>query len=121
MEEAVIDPAGAPAGLPASDTGPDLDALLVRWSESIDALPGTRAEYAKAARQFLDFLQARGQTRPTEEDVVAWKQGLTEVRRLAPGTVGLYLTAVRRLFAWLSRHGLYSQIANAVSGPRRTA
>ncbi len=94
-----MEPVEAHVGLPAPAAEPDLEALLVRWSESIDALPGTRTEYVKAARQFLDFLQARGQTRPTEDDVVAWKQSLVECRCLAPGTVGLYLTAVRRLFA----------------------
>ncbi len=121
MEETGIGFAGAPAGHPAPVAGPDLEALLVRWSESIDALPGTRTEYVKAAKQFLEFLHGRGQTHPCEDDVVAWKQELAEVRRLAPGTVSLYLTAVRRLFAWLARHGLYAQIAEGISGPRRTA
>ncbi|MCR5258226.1 MAG: site-specific integrase [Desulfovibrio sp.] len=127
MEEAAeavveaVEPAEAFAGLPAPAAGPDLEALLIRWSESIDALPGTRAEYVKASKQFLSFLHVRGQTRPCEDDVVAWKQELAEVRHLAPGTIGLYLTAVRRLFAWLARRGLYVQIADAVAGPRRTA
>ena len=123
VAEAVMAPAGAQVGdaVPVATVEPDLEGLLARWSESIDALPGTRAEYGKAATQFFRFLQKRDQTRPTEDDVVAWKQELAEVRRLAPGTVSLYLTAVRRLFAWLVRHGLYVQIADGVAGPRRTA
>ncbi|MCR5171211.1 MAG: site-specific integrase [Desulfovibrio sp.] len=116
-----MEPVEAQAGLPTPVAGPDLDALLVRWSESIDALPGTRTEYVKATTQFLQFLRCRGQTRPSEDDVISWKQLLIEERSLAPGTVGLYLTAVRRLFAWLARHGMYAQIAEGISGPRRTA
>ncbi len=124
MEDAVlgsVEPVEVQGDLPASVAEPDLEDLLVRWSESIDALPRTRTEYGKAARQFIGFLQERGETRPTEDSVVAWKQELLEKRRLAPGTVSLYLTGVRRLFAWLARHGLYAQIADGIAGPRRTA
>ncbi len=98
-----------------------LEDLLDAWTRGLDALPSTRREYGKAAGQFLAFLKEEGRLQPTEDDVVRWKRVLLEERRLTPGTVSVYLTAVRTMFAWLARRGLYPAIADRVPAPHRTA
>ena len=44
----------------------------------IDASPKTVATYTRATRQFIKWLGAHGITRPTREDVIAFREELKQ-------------------------------------------
>lgn len=80
-----------------------LDELVSAWSEylAVDRAETTRAAYLKGLRLFREWLQAAGldlaRVRPA--DVRTWREHLKET--YAAQTVNLWLSAVRRFYAFL--------------------
>lgn len=90
--------------------------LFRRWIEWLDVKPTTRRSYENGIKQFGFYLQDKGITGPTREDVVAFRDYLLETR--TPGTVAAYLAAVRLFFQWTEAEGLYKNIAARVKSPK---
>lgn len=89
------------------------DAMLRDFIAFIDASERTVKTYAFGVRRFLSFLAARGITRPTRDDVVAYKDSL-EAEGLKSGSRKIYIESVKLFSAWLSSRGLYPHIAEHV-------
>lgn len=96
--------------------------LIYRFIKFAQVSEKTAETYLKALRQMMNYLQFTGETQPTEETLIDWKNWLIcheedgqEVRK-APATVNLYITACRRFFNWLEREGVYRDIAKYLKG-----
>lgn len=90
--------------------------LFTRWIDYIDAKPKTVETYTRAIKQFFIFLQANGITRPSREDIIAYRDILKESHK--PTTVQSYIMAVKQFFNWTSQEGIYPNIAQRVKGAK---
>lgn len=90
---------------------------FARYVAFIDAKPKTVETYTRAIRQLLTFLQARGITQPTREDIIAFREELKATGH-KPTTVQNYITAARGFFQWLEREHIYPNIAAHIKGAK---
>lgn len=90
---------------------------FARYVAFIDAKPKTVETYTRAIRQLLTFLQARGITQPTREDIIAFREELKATGH-KPTTVQNYITAARGFFQWLEQEHIYPNIAAHIKGAK---
>lgn len=91
--------------------------VFARWVEFLDASPKTVETYTRAIRQFLSFVSVNGITKPTREDVLAFREEL-KASGHKPTTVQNYITATRLFFRWAEQEGIYPNIADRVKGAK---
>lgn len=98
-------------------TAPQINGDLFRsWVDYIDAAPKTIETYGKAIKQFLVFLQDRGITAPTREDIISYRESLRQSHK--PTTTQNYLMAVKQFFNWTEAEGIYPNIAKHIKGAK---
>lgn len=88
--------------------------LFTRFIAFVDAKPKTVQTYTRAIRQFAKWLSFNGISRPTREDILAFREELKEDH--APTTVQNYIVAVRLFFQWLEQEHLYPNVAQHIKG-----
>ena len=81
----------------------------------LDASPKTADTYYKALKQFFAWLNKNGTWQPFREDIIAYKEDLTQ-KGYKPTTIQAYMTAVRLFFSWTETAGLYPNVAQHVKG-----
>ena len=94
--------------------------LISRFFEYLDVSNATNSTYRKGIRQFMKFMHSDNISRPTRETVLSFKRSLIE-RGLKPSTIALYLSALRRFFAWSASEGLYENITDGIKSPKQQA
>lgn len=92
--------------------------LINRFFEYLDVSAQSVQTYRKGIRQFMKYLHEEHISRPTRETVLAYKRKMTG-KGLKPSTVALYLSAIRRFFAWCASEKLYEDITRGVKSPRQ--
>jgi len=92
----------------------DLASLFL---ENLDAGENTRRSYAAGIDRFISWAEREG-VALTRQAVISWRRALEEAG-YSPYTVGSYMTAVRRFFAFLEAEGIYPNVALGVKGTRR--
>lgn len=90
-----------------------LFAEFVAW---IDRSEKTTRTYLTNLKQFMLYLQDRGITEPTREDIILYRQYLSESRK--PNTVAQYLRNVRQFFKWTAANNIYPDIAANIHAPK---
>lgn len=90
-----------------------LFAEFVAW---IDRSEKTTRTYLTNLKQFMLYLQDRGITEPTREDIILYRQYLSESRK--PNTVAQYLRSVRQFFKWTAANNIYPDIAANIHAPK---
>ena len=88
--------------------------LRADWLSFLDVKPNTALSYYKAVKKFNDWRLAHEIDRPTEKDIRVYKAELAE--KLSPATVQLYMVGLRQFFEYLSKRGLYENVALNVKG-----
>jgi integrase/recombinase XerC len=96
---------------------PTMEAIAARWTAFLEVKPQTAKVYTKAVRLFIAYLNAHGVTDPQREDVIAYRQSLTDAGRAA-GTIQIYLIAVKLFFRWAASEKLYDNIADNIKTPK---
>ena len=86
--------------------------LLERWGSFLDVSPRSKEEYCKSVKMFMLYLADKGESRPTRETIVEWRDSLKESHKAT--TIQAYLTAVKLFFRWTAQEGLYPNIADHV-------
>lgn len=89
-----------------------LEAFYNSWLNSIDAKPKTIETYARNIRPFLQFLLDENITKPTEADIVKYRNFVAENHKAT--TTQAYLIAVKVFFHYLEKQGLYNDIAKDI-------
>ena len=82
----------------------------------LDAAPRTVQTYTGSIRQFIKWIRAKGISKPTRQDVLAYREELKA--RCKPSTVQNYITALRLFFAWTAQEGIYPNIAEHIKGAK---
>ena len=78
------------------------DEATAIFFKSIDIKPKTAEAYKKSIKYFFEYLNNNNITTPTQSDIISYKNYLIE-KHEAP-SINLYLTAVKRLYKFLSLH-----------------
>lgn len=105
---------------------PRLEELVERFLESYDARANSRSTYKRQLREYLRWIraEARDEWELRRQDILDYR-GYLEARAGSAGrglsaySIGGYLTAVRRLYAWLEEERIYPNVARTVKGPKR--
>lgn len=90
--------------------------LFERFIAYLDASPKTVETYTRAIRQFFKYIYETGETQPTRETVLAYREWLKENHK--PTTVQNYIVAVHLFFQWTEQEGLYPNVAKHVKGTK---
>ena len=93
--------------------------LRADWLKYLSVTSATALTYMKAVKRFDRYCTANAVKRPTEETILEYREQLT--KEVSPSTVQVYLTAVKLFFRWLSKRGLYANIAEHVKGMKVSA
>ena len=128
-------------GIMAGDLQHD---LFTEFVEYIDRGEKTTRTYIVNLRQFVAWLRFTGTSRPTRQDIILYRQYLTEehdaimldasssegwtyrtdasghpVKVICkPNTVKQYLQSVRQFFSWTAANGYYPNIAANIHAPK---
>lgn len=118
--------------------------LFTQFIEYIDRGEKTTRTYIVNLRQFVAWLRYTGTSRPTRQDIILYRQYLTEEHDAImldpsslegwtyrtdasghpvkvvckPNTVKQYLQSVRQFFSWTAAEGYYPNIAANVHAPK---
>lgn len=90
--------------------------LFTSFIEYLDASPKTVETYTRAIRQFFKYVQEKGISQPTREDIIAYRERLKGSHK--PTTVQNYIVAVRLFFQWTEQKGLYPNVAEHIKGAK---
>ena len=97
---------------------PKFDNMLNRFVQYLDVSPLSVRSYISGVKRFMFYLSEKGITAPTRETVLDYKKELLE--KYSANSVSLYLSSIRRFFAWAESEGLYLNIARDVKSPKLT-
>lgn len=98
--------------------GLNIATLKKKYLEYIDVSDKTVQTYDIAIRQFAKYLNERGITTPTRENVLEFKEYLKEKHSVS--TINSYLIALRNFFNFLEYNGIYKNITENVKGIKDT-
>ena len=90
--------------------------LAKRFSDYLDISALSVKSYNVGVKKFLMFLHCNGISNPTRDTILLYKKEL--ISKHSANTVSLYLSALRRFFAWCESEGLYQDITRGVKSPR---
>lgn len=90
--------------------------FFTSFIEYLDASPKTVETYTRAIRQFFKYVQEKGISQPTREDIIAYREHLKGSHK--PTTVQNYIVAVRLFFQWTEQKGLYPNVAEHIKGAK---
>lgn len=91
-------------------------AMFDRFVAYLDVAPKTVETYKGNIKQFFVYLQERGISSPTREDVIAFRDKVKETCK--PTTVENYIIALRQFFNWTASEGFYPNIAEHIKGAK---
>lgn len=98
-------------------------ATLADWIQYCDVQKSTQITYNKGIQAFLGYLRNNAIDAPTRQDVINFRKWMTDEDNggenpvYKVSTARLYLTIVKKFFAWLSSKGLYLNVADGVKLP----
>lgn len=90
----------------------DYNELITRFLRYIDVSKGTSDVYERSLRQFYYYLNEKGITTPTRDDVLDFKEYLKENKK--PNTTNLYLVSIKSFYKWLEYEGITKDITKNI-------
>ena len=91
--------------------------LFERFIAYLDSSQKTIETYTKAIRQLFNYFSLNGITRPTREDIIAFRDEL-KASGHKPTTVQNYITATKLFFKWTAQERIYPNIAEHIKGAK---
>lgn len=95
---------------------PRFENMLNRFVQFVDVSALSLKGYNSGIRKFLVYLSENGITAPTRETILSYKKALCE--KYAANSVALWMSALRRFFAWCESEGLYTNITAGIKSPK---
>lgn len=99
-----------------------VEEIIGAFIRALDAKNTTRLSYRKALRQFFRWVESSGRSvgELRREDILAYREHLLEESfPHSELTVSLYMTAIRRFYAWTEGEKLYPNIGRDIKSPRK--
>lgn len=94
----------------------DFNNMLNRFIQYLDVSPSSVRSYIFGVKSFLRYISTNGITTPSRDTVLMYKKELAQ--RKSASTIALYLSALRRFFAWCASENLYCDITTGIKSPR---
>ena len=94
----------------------NLEDMIKRFTQFIDVSEASVRSYRHGVKSFLRYLSENGINTPTRETILRYKKDLMQTKSV--NTIALYLSSLRRFFAWCESEGLYPNITAGVKSPR---
>ena len=91
--------------------------IIKSFLSFLDVNPLTVKSYKSGISYFMTFLQEKSIKSPVRDDIISFKKYLTDCGK-SPATVALYLSALRRFFAWCEAERIYSNITTGIKAPK---
>lgn len=91
--------------------------LFERFIAYLDSSQKTIETYTKAIRQLFNYFSLNGITRPTREDIIAFRDEL-KASGHKPTTVQNYITATKLFFKWTAQERIYPNVAEHIKGAK---
>lgn len=91
--------------------------LFERFISYLDSSQKTIETYTKAIRQLFNYFSLNGITRPTREDIIAFRDEL-KASGHKPTTVQNYITATKLFFKWTAQERIYPNVAEHIKGAK---
>ena len=88
-----------------------------QFIEFLDVAPLTVSSYSSGLKMFSRYLYSEDIKNPTRDDILAYKKKMEALGR-KPATIALYLSALRRFFAWTETKGIYPNITTGIKAPK---
>lgn len=98
-------------------TNPVNTTVITRFTSFLDVAPLTVRAYSSGIKQFAKYISVTGIKNPVRDDVMSFKKEL-EIQGKKPATIALYISALKRFFAWTETEGIYKNIAVGVKAPK---
>jgi integrase/recombinase XerD len=92
------------------------EGMLTDFVSYLDTAPSTAVSYAKSLKVFFEYLQAKGISNPTREDLIAYRATLLSTDKAT--TTATYINALKQFFKWLDYKGIYKDITNHLKGAK---
>ena len=90
--------------------------MLDKFVQYLDVSPSSVRSYIFGVKSFLQYLSDKGINNPNRDTVLMYKKELAQNK--STSTIALYLSALRRFFAWCASENLYSDITSGIKSPR---
>ncbi len=92
--------------------------LISSFLAAQDVREISKNAYRKGLEKLCSWLEFEKITQPDREDILRFKVALQNVK-LSANTVNVYLSVVKRFFAFLEGKGLYADIAKGINGVKQ--
>ena len=92
--------------------------VITSFIEFLDVNPLTVKSYKSGISYFMKFLQEKKVKAPVRDDIISFKKYLIDGGK-SPATVALYLSALRRFFAWTNAENIYPDISIGIKAPKQ--
>ena len=90
--------------------------MLDKFVQYLDVSPSSVRSYIFGVKSFLQYISDKGINNPNRDTVLMYKKELAQSK--SASTIALYLSALRRFFAWCASENLYSDITSGIKSPR---
>jgi len=97
----------------------ELNNLILSFIAVQDVKEVSRKVYARALKQFINWIKRERIVNPTRETILAYKESL-RARGLSSLTLSSYLVAVRKFFEWLESIKRYPNVAKGIKGGKQS-
>lgn len=94
----------------------EISELLNKFIRYVDVQPSSVRAYVFGVKAFIRYLSENGISAPTRNTILEYKKTLSSTK--SASTVSLYLSSLRRFFAWCESENFYSDITSGVKNPR---
>lgn len=96
--------------------------LAVAFIQDLDVKKSSKETYRREIKQFTEywFHNLEGRNNLFREDILNYKEYLSQERGLSPLTISSYILVVRKFFDWLEVHIGQPNIAKGIKGAKRT-
>lgn len=98
-------------------------ATLADWIQFCDVQKPTQTTYNKGIQAFAGYLKTNGVDTPTRQDIINFRKWMLDEDNggenpiYKVSTARLYMTVIKKFFAWLASKGLYLNVADGVKLP----
>ena len=90
--------------------------IINNFLTSLNLTESSLSMYKCGICKFIQYLFEKGIKNPENDNIIAFKEKLLN-EGYKPGTVSIYLSSLRRFFAWCENKGIYNDITHGVKSP----
>lgn len=94
----------------------EIKELLNKFIQYVDVSASSVRTYVFGVKAFIRYLSENGISAPTRNTILEYKKTLSATK--SASTVSLYLSSLRRFFAWCENENLYGDITKGIKNPR---